>query len=162
MVTILGVDPGSVCTGWGLVRGAGENIEYAASGVIMPNRKTQLYERVKEIFLEINRVIQKHEPTHFAVEGVFFCKNPKSALVLGEARGAAVLAASLAGLSVFEYSPREIKQAMTGHGGASKSQVGYMLQKILGLPELPERDDESDALAVAVCHAFRQREWSVT
>jgi crossover junction endodeoxyribonuclease RuvC len=162
MFTILGIDPGSACTGWGLVRGTGDNIEYAASGVIRPERKAQRYERVKEIFLAVNRVIQEHQPTHFAVEDVFFCKNPKSALVLGEARGAAVLAASLAGLSVFEYSPREIKQALTGHGGAAKSQVAYMLQKILVLPELPERDDESDALAVAVCHAFRQREWSVT
>ena len=162
MVTILGVDPGSTCTGWGLIRGAGENIEYAASGVIRPGRKSPRHERVKDIFLELSRVIQAHDPTHFAVEDVFFCKNPKSALVLGEARGAAVLAASLAGLRVFEYSPREVKQALTGHGGAAKSQVGYMLQRILALAELPELDDESDALAVAVCHAFRQREWSVT
>jgi crossover junction endodeoxyribonuclease RuvC len=162
MFTILGVDPGSICTGWGLVRGTGDNIEYAASGVIRPGRKSPRYERMKEIFLGMNRVIQEHQPTHFAVEDVFYSKNPKSALVLGEARGVAVLAASLAGLNVFEYSPREIKQALTGHGGAAKSQVGYMMQKILDLPELPEGDDESDALAVAVCHAFRQREWSVT
>jgi crossover junction endodeoxyribonuclease RuvC len=161
MVMILGIDPGSACTGWGLVRGDGDQIEYAASGVIRPNRKSPRHERVKDIFLELSRVIREYEPTHLAVEDVFFCKNPKSALVLGEARGAAVLAASLGGLEVFEYSAREIKQALTGHGGAAKSQVGYMLQRILGLAEPPELDDESDALAVAVCHAFRQREWSV-
>jgi crossover junction endodeoxyribonuclease RuvC len=92
---------------------------------------------------------------------VFYNKNARSSLVLGEARGAAILAAALAGLPVFEYSAREVKQSVTGRGEADKSQVNYMLGRILEMKEAPQNNDESDALAVAICHAFKNREWSV-
>ena len=114
------------------------------------------------IFEAIRLVIQKHTPTQFAIEDVFYNKNARSSLILGEARGAAILAAALSDLPVYEYSPREVKQSVTGHGGADKSQVNFMLGKILGLSRPPENTDESDALAVAVCHAFKNREWVVT
>lgn len=162
MYRILGVDPGSSCTGFGVITGEGDEFRYIDSGYIAPPRTANRYERLRAIFEAIGRVIEKHSPTHFAIEDVFYNKNPKSALILGEARGAAILAAALAGLPVYEYSPREIKQSVTGHGGADKSQVNYMLGKILGLPRPPENTDESDALAVALCHAFKNREWVVT
>jgi crossover junction endodeoxyribonuclease RuvC len=93
---------------------------------------------------------------------VFYNKNARSSLILGEARGVAILAAAMADLAVHEYSAREVKQSLTGHGGADKSQVSFMMSKILGLPRPPENNDESDALAVAVCHVFKSREWVVT
>ncbi len=161
MCTILGVDPGSTCTGYGIVKMEKGELTYIASGVVTAGRELNRYERIKEIFLEVGRIIKDFSPTHFAIEEVFHSKNTKSALILGEARGAAVLAASISELPIYEYSPTEVKQAITGYGAAHKSQVGFMLGKILGLPEPPANSDESDALGVAVCHAFREREWSM-
>jgi crossover junction endodeoxyribonuclease RuvC len=160
MFKILGVDPGSHCTGFGIIAGEGDDFEYVASGTIAPNRSLQRYEKLKSIYVEIERVIEQHAPTHFAIENVFYSKNARSALVLGEARGAAILAATLAGLPVFEYSAREVKQSVTGRGEADKSQVSYMLGRILEIEKTPDSNDESDALAVAICHAFKNREWS--
>ena len=160
-VRILGIDPGSTCTGFGVVAGDGESFQYVASGSIRPSRTNDRHGRLREIFVRIEEVIQKHQPTHFAIEDVFFKKNAKSALALGEARGVAILAATLADLPVFEYSAREVKQSVTGHGGADKSQVDFMLGKILQLTTSLENTDESDALAVALCHAFKNRKWSV-
>lgn len=160
MFLILGVDPGSSCTGYGVVRGQGDDVRYLSSGTISARRSTSRYDRLKEIYSGIERVIREFEPTHFAIEDVFYSKNPRSALVLGEARGAAILAATLAGLPVYEYSAREVKQSVTGNGAADKSQVSFMLGRILGLSPLPESTDESDALAVAMCHAFKRRDWS--
>lgn len=162
MYRILGVDPGSSCTGYGVITGEGDEFRYIDSGFIAPPKTANRYEKLREIFETIRRVIEKHSPTHLAIEDVFYNKNARSSLVLGEARGAAILAAALAGVPVYEYSPREVKQSVTGHGGADKSQVNYMLGKILALPCPPANSDESDALAVAVCHAFKNREWVVT
>jgi crossover junction endodeoxyribonuclease RuvC len=157
---ILGVDPGSSCTGYGVIDGAGDAVTYLASGTIRPPRSADRHERLRAIHAGIERVIREFEPTHFAIEDVFHAKNPRSALVLGEARGVAILAASLAGIPVFEYSAREVKQSVTGNGAADKSQVSYMLGQMLKLATLPERTDESDAIAVAMCHAFKRRDWS--
>ena len=162
MVRILGVDPGSNCTGYGIITGEGDEIRYIGSGYIAARKKTTRYDRLKAIFERIDSVIKEYSPTHFAIEDVFYSKNAKSSLVLGEARGAAILAAALAELPVFEYSAREVKLSVTGHGAADKSQVNFMLGKILRLQDPPENNDESDALAVAVCHAFKNRKWSVT
>jgi crossover junction endodeoxyribonuclease RuvC len=159
MYRILGVDPGSNCTGYGLVSGQGDHVAYVSSGTIAPPKSQSRYERLRDIYSGIERVIRELEPTHFAIEDVFYSKNPRSTLVLGEARGAAILAATLAGLPVYEYSAREVKQSVTGNGAADKSQVSYMLVKILGLNTTPERTDESDALAIAMCHAFKRRDW---
>lgn len=161
MVTILGIDPGSSCTGWGVVCGDGNEFHYVASGAITLRPKTPLHVKLRTIHVEIERVIQEYSPTHFAIEEVFFNKNPKSTLILGEARGAAILAAALAEVPVYEYSPREVKQSVTGNGAADKSQVKFMLGKLLRLTPPPENADESDALAVAICHAFKNTEWSI-
>jgi crossover junction endodeoxyribonuclease RuvC len=161
MFRILGVDPGSNCTGYGLIRGGrGDEVAYLSSGTIAAGRDVSRYDRLRAIFAGIEQVIREFEPTHFAIEDVFYNKNPRSALVLGEARGAAILAATLAGVPVYEYSAREVKQSVTGNGAADKSQVSYMLGKILGLTPPPSSTDESDALAVAMCHAFKRRVWS--
>jgi crossover junction endodeoxyribonuclease RuvC len=157
---ILGVDPGSICTGYGVIEGRGDDVTYLASGTIRAARNAGRYQRLRAIFAEMERVIREYAPTHFAIEDVFYSKNPKSALVLGEARGVAILAASLAEIPVFEYSAREVKQSVTGNGAADKSQVSYMMGRILGMKELPERADESDAIAIAMCHAFKRRDWS--
>jgi crossover junction endodeoxyribonuclease RuvC len=159
MYRILGVDPGSNCTGYGLVLGNGDTVSYVSSGTIAPTKKQSRYERIREIYAGIERVIRELEPTHFAIEDVFYSKNPRSTLVLGEARGAAILAATLAGLPIYEYSAREVKQSVTGNGAADKSQVSYMLVKILGLSATPQRMDETDAIAIAMCHAFKRRDW---
>jgi crossover junction endodeoxyribonuclease RuvC len=162
MQRILGVDPGSNCTGWGVITGEGDELRYIDSGYITPPRKADRYGRLRFIFETIGGVIEKHAPTQFAIEDVFYNKNARSSLILGEARGVAILAAAMADLAVHEYSAREVKQSLTGHGGADKSQVSFMMSKILGLPRPPENNDESDALAVAVCHVFKSREWVVT
>ncbi|HEX5131722.1 MAG TPA: crossover junction endodeoxyribonuclease RuvC [Candidatus Krumholzibacteria bacterium] len=157
---ILGVDPGSNCTGYGLIQATGEQVVYLASGTVQAARGASRYERLRGIFSGIERVIREYAPTHFAIEDVFYSKNPRSALVLGEARGVAILAASLAEIPIFEYSAREVKQSVTGNGAADKSQVSYMLVKMLKLVETPARADESDAIAIAMCHAFKRRDWS--
>ena len=161
MVTILGVDPGSACTGWGAVRCEGNEFHYVASGAVRLLQKATRQEKLRSIHLEINSVISEYNPTHFAIEDVFFNKNPKSTMILGEARGAAILAAALAGVPVFEYSAREVKQSVTGNGAAHKSQVSFMLGKLLRLEPPPTNPDESDALAVALCHAFKNAQWSI-
>jgi crossover junction endodeoxyribonuclease RuvC len=160
MFTILGVDPGSICTGYGIISGESERFEYVHSGIVSLRRNDGKHEKLRTIFLEIDRLIKTYSPTHFSIENVFYSKNPKSMLILGEARGAAILAAALSDLPVFEYSAREVKQAVTGNGAADKSQVQFMLKKILDLSKPIEKMDESDALAIALCHAFRNREWS--
>jgi crossover junction endodeoxyribonuclease RuvC len=160
MFRILGVDPGSACTGYGIISGEGEDFRYVDSGALVLRGYKGRHEKLKAIFLKIEQLISEFSPTHLAIENVFYSKNAKSSLVLGEARGAAILAAALAGLPVYEYSAREIKQAVTGNGAADKSQVQFMLGKLLDLEHPPESTDESDALAIALCHAFKNREWS--
>ncbi len=160
MFRILGVDPGSAFTGYGVIAGQGNEFSYVASGVIKLPKKASRFDKLRQIFLDLGSVIEEHSPTHFAIEEVFFSKNPRSALVLGEARGAAILAASIAGLPIDEYAAREVKQAVTGNGAAHKSQVNFMLGKLLGLSPPPQSEDESDALAIAMCHAFKNREWT--
>ncbi len=160
MMRILGVDPGSTCTGYGLIIEDGGNVRYVSSGAITPPRNATRHDRLREIFQELENVIRKHQPTHFAIEEVFFNKNVKTTIVLGEARGTAILAATLAGLPVYEYAPRAVKLSVTGNGASHKSQVSFMLGKILQLSPPPESPDESDALAIAMCHAFRSRQRS--
>jgi crossover junction endodeoxyribonuclease RuvC len=161
MVTILGVDPGSQCTGFGVIARSGEKIHYIASGAIKLPKSASRHEKLRIIHEKITLVIQEHKPTHFAIEEVFYNKNPKSTMVLGEARGAAILSAAVAEVPIYEYSARSVKLSVTGNGAADKSQVNFMLGKILGLKPPPENTDESDALAIAICHAFKNREWSV-
>ncbi len=160
MYRILGVDPGSHCTGYGIISAEAESFKYIDSGFIKLPKSADRFTRLRMIFERIDGVIKEFSPTHFAIEDIFYAKNARSSLILGEARGAAILAAALAELPIREYPPREVKQSVTGHGAADKSQVNFMLGKILELDHPPENEDESDALAIALCHAFKKREWA--
>ncbi|UCB53662.1 MAG: crossover junction endodeoxyribonuclease RuvC [Candidatus Zixiibacteriota bacterium] len=156
-MVILGVDPGSNVTGYGIINSNGEENTLIESGVIEPDSHTALPERLREIFEGLVKVIEDHRPRQFAIEQAFYSKNAKSALIMGQARGVAILAASKSGIPIGEYSPKEVKCAIVGTGNASKSQVQFMVKKLLRLKEPPEPLDASDALAVALCHAQRAR-----
>ena len=154
---ILGVDPGSNVTGYGIINSEGEENTFVESGVIKPANHAALPEKLKEIFEGLIKVIERHRPRQFAIEETFYSKNAKSALVMGQARGVAILAASKSGIPVGEYSPKEVKCAVAGTGNAAKSQVQFMVKKLLKLKDPPQPLDASDALAVALCHAQRIR-----
>lgn len=154
---ILGVDPGSHVTGYGLISSNGEKSNLIESGVIELTRNAALPEKLREIYEGLVRIIKSHRPHQFAIEQAFYSKNAKSALIMGEARGAALLAAAKSNIPIGEYSPKEVKCATVGTGSASKSQVQFMVQKLLRLKEPPQPSDAADALAVALCHAQRIR-----
>lgn len=151
MTRILGVDPGSRITGYGVIELEGRRQNYIASGCVR-TREGSLPERLKEIFDGLVEITRLYSPDEIAIERVFMHRNADSALKLGQARGAAICACNLHSLSVSEYSPREIKQAVVGRGGASKEQVQHMIRSILSLNDSPQAD-AADALAVALCHA---------
>jgi len=148
---ILGVDPGSRITGYGVIRADGRHIEYIDSGCIRVGEKL-MAERLQTIFQSLATLIGEYRPEEFAIEQVFMARNPDSALKLGQARGAAIVSAANSGLAVHEYSARQVKQAVVGKGGADKSQVQHMVQVLLSLSRKPQAD-AADALAIAMCHA---------
>ena len=151
MSIILGIDPGSRITGYGVIRTlAGGRCEYLGSGCIRTSGEVRA-PKLKQIYDGISEVILQFRPDLFAIEQVFMAKNPDSALKLGQARGAAIVAAVNAGLEVAEYSARHIKQSVVGTGGADKEQVQHMVRQLLKLPGNPQAD-AADALAVALCH----------
>lgn len=151
MALILGIDPGSRITGYGLVRYQAGRVAYVASGCIRVSASS-LPERLEEIFASVQELIRNHEPDELAIEAVFMARNPDSALKLGQARGAAIVAARVEGLTVTEYAARRVKQALVGKGSADKVQVQHMVCALLGLPARPQAD-AADALAIALCHA---------
>ncbi len=149
-VRVIGIDPGSRATGYGVVDLAGGRTVRVASGVIRPAGDL-LAERLRAIFERLGETVEALSPAEVAIEKVFVSRNPGSALKLGQARGVALLAGAVRGLPVFEYSPNEIKQAITGRGHAEKQQVQHMVKVLLSLAETPTAD-AADALAVAICH----------
>ncbi|MCR8921146.1 crossover junction endodeoxyribonuclease RuvC [Dasania sp. GY-MA-18] len=154
MAIILGIDPGSRKTGFGIINVVGNQHDYITSGVIrLPD--AELPERLKIIFESINELIVAYCPQQVAVEQVFMAKNAGAALKLGQARGAAIVACMAAGLEASEYSALQIKQAVVGTGAAKKEQVQHMVKMLLKLPALPQ-EDAADALAAAICHAHTQ------
>lgn len=154
MSVILGIDPGSRICGYGLIRARGNSLEYLASGVIRMGTLT-FPERLHTIFSDISDIITEHGPDVVAVEEVFMGKNASSALKLGQARGAAIVACTHYKLPVAEYAARRVKQALVGRGQADKKQVQEMVKSLLGLSKVPP-EDAADALAIAVCHANTQ------
>lgn len=151
MPIILGVDPGSRITGYGIIRVEGRHTEYIDSGCIRVGEKP-MAERLRVIFQSLVTLIAEFRPEEFAIEQVFMARNPDSALKLGQARGAAIVAAATNGLEVHEYSARQVKQAVVGSGSAVKAQVQHMVQVLLSLSRKPQ-EDAADALAIALCHA---------
>ncbi|WP_367605481.1 crossover junction endodeoxyribonuclease RuvC [Legionella sp. W05-934-2] len=150
MTIILGIDPGSRITGYGLVNQQGRQLSYIDSGCIRTG-DGELSQRLLVIFNAICQLLETHQPVQVAIEQVFMHQNASAALKLGHARGVAMVAAASHRLAVSEYSPREIKQALVGHGGADKTQVNHMVRHILNLNIVPQAD-AGDALAAAICH----------
>jgi crossover junction endodeoxyribonuclease RuvC len=149
---ILGIDPGSCITGYGIIRSIKQQQHYLASGCIKITGKDWAL-RLKQIYSDLLQIIQEYRPQQISIEKIFVHKNVSSALKLGQARGAAIVAAANIGLPVYEYSAREIKQAIIGYGGADKKQIQSMVKSILSLNKTPPTD-AADALAIAMCHGL--------
>jgi len=154
-VRILGIDPGSRVTGYGIIDTQGATTRYVASGCL-PLGDGDFTGRLREIFVRVGDLVEEYAPSHIAIEQVFMHKNADSALKLGQARAAAICATFSGAASLYEYAAREVKQAIVGRGGAQKHQVQHMVKAILSLESAP-LSDEADALAVALCHAHSYR-----
>jgi len=150
---VLGIDPGTRTTGYGIVESHNSRLVPVTYGTINNADREDLSRCFLRIYRGLREVIAHHRPDVVAIENVFYCKNVNSAIKLGEARGVAILAAAEHGLDIFEYMPRKVKQAVVGNGAAEKGQVQLMVKALLGLKERPEPEDAADALAVAICHA---------
>lgn len=148
---VLGVDPGSLTTGYGLVNKEENKLIYVGAGKISLSHAWSFSERIHGIFRSLSEIIQTYHPEEMSIEDIFFAKNVKSALKIGHARGAALVAAIQCGLKVFEYTPLQIKQSVVGYGRATKEQVRAMVKLILKL-DIQLSFDASDALAIAICH----------
>jgi len=155
-VRIIGIDPGSRFTGFGIIDIEGQKNIHVHSGCIKTSTKGKFSDRLKEIFEGIFTIVQEYQPEELAIEKVFMNKNADSALKLGQARGAAMVAAMQINVEVFEYSPNRIKQSIVGRGHADKTQVQHMIKMLLLLSEAPQ-EDQADALAVAICHAHSRQ-----
>ncbi|WP_395341821.1 crossover junction endodeoxyribonuclease RuvC [Ningiella sp. W23] len=155
MKVILGIDPGSRITGYGLIKVVANKAEYLASGCIRVQDES-LSARLHNVFTGVSEIIRQFSPTEFAIEQVFMAKNADSALKLGQARGAAIVAATNKSLPVAEYSARQIKQSVVGIGAADKTQVQHMVTYLLKLTKTPQAD-AADALAVALCHLHTEQ-----
>ncbi len=149
---ILGIDPGSRITGYGVIREEKHRLEYLACGVIKVFDKATFADRLLEIHNGITEVIAKFQPQEMAIEDIFVAINPRSALKLGHARGVLLLAGKIAGLTIHEYTPRTVKQTVTGYGQAEKAQMQQTVRALLKLSATPSQD-AADALGVAICHA---------
>lgn len=152
---IMGVDPGTAITGYGVLDYENNRFKVLDFGAIRTESKYPLAARLDILFEQLNSVLVKNSPDQFAMEELFFNKNTRTALAVGHARGVAMLAAARAGLDVYEYTPLQVKLAVVGEGKADKAQVQFMVRALLSLRENPRPDDVADALAVAICHAHR-------
>lgn len=149
---IVGIDPGTAITGYGIladVRGDPQAITY---GVIRTPAEEPLHLRLRTLYEELTALLARHKPVAVAVEELFFSKNARTALSVGHARGVVLLAVAQSGATLFQYKPAEVKQAVTGYGNAEKRQIQDMVRLLLGLDDLPRPDDAADALAIALCH----------
>jgi|TARA_B110000438_G_C15618420_1_gene565431 crossover junction endodeoxyribonuclease RuvC len=149
---VIGVDPGIVVTGFGIIDRNNNSIVAHSYGTVKPPKNMQLSDRLGYIYDEISLLLEKYKPNMLAVEDTFYSKNFKSAMLLGQARGSIILAGYCAKISCIEFSPKKIKKSVVGNGNASKEQVQYMVKNILQLDQLPSPLDSSDALAIALCY----------
>ena len=158
MTLVLGIDPGTATTGYGLVRSREDgSLESIAYGTIQTPAGVAAHQRLSMLFHQLNDLLLLHRPDSCAVEKLFFQRNISTAIAVGQARGVVMLAISEAELEVSEYTPNEVKQAVTGYGKAGKKQVQEMVRVLLELPDIPKPDDAADALAVAITHLNTQR-----
>jgi crossover junction endodeoxyribonuclease RuvC len=149
----LGIDPGTECTGYGIISSDGSEHTAVLFGAIKTESCRPFHERLLEIYTKLGQILEREKVDAVAIEEVFYAANVQSALKLGQARGVALLIAAQQGVPVFEYSPLEIKSAIVGYGRAEKKQVQGMVRFLLQLPSAPTPDDAADALAIAICHA---------
>ena len=149
---ILGIDPGTATTGFGIIRVVGNSIKPVDYGIIGTPPGVPMEQRLVMIYEQINQIIQTWKPEQVAIEELFFNKNITTGITVGQARGVLLLACAQNGLEVHEYTPLQVKQALVGNGRAEKKQVQFMVKTFLGLREVPKPDDAADALAIAICH----------
>jgi crossover junction endodeoxyribonuclease RuvC len=158
MALVLGIDPGTATTGYGLVRDRADgSLASVAYGTIQTPKGIAAHQRLSLLFHQLNEILLLHRPDSCAVEKLFFQRNISTAIAVGQARGVLMLAISEAGLDMAEYTPNEVKQAVVGYGSAGKKQVQEMVRVLLALPEIPRPDDAADALAIAITHLNTQR-----
>ena len=153
MTRLLGIDPGSRRLGWGIVDVEGSRLQHVAHGVVAARSDQELPDRLATIFAELEGIIARYRPDAAAIEEVFTARGPKAALVLGQARGTALVALRRGGLAIGEYAPAEVKLAVAGHGRATKEQLASMVGRLLGVDLADTPLDATDALAIAICHA---------
>lgn len=153
MVVVLGIDPGTANTGYGVVAARGHRLGALDGGVIRTSEPQPLEQRLAAIHARVGELLAEHEPDAVAVEELYFGQNVRTAFAVGQARGVVLLAAGSAGVPCFSYTPQQIKQAVCGSGAAAKDQVQRMVGSLLSLPEPPRPDHAADALAVAICHS---------
>lgn len=149
---ILGIDPGIAIVGYGIIECKGNNYKVIDYGAITTSSKLLFPDRLKLVYDELTEIIRKYRPDDFAIEELFYNKNAKTVIKVGQARGVEILAAINERLPIYEYTPLQIKQAVVGYGRAEKNQVQEMIKFLLNLKEIPKPDDVADALAVAICH----------
>jgi len=154
---VLGIDPGTATTGYGLVRENPDGLAVVDFGVILTEAGLPLEKRLLVLYQRIRELILLHRPDHGAVEKLFFQRNVSTAISVGHARGVILLAMAEAGLPLAEYNPMEVKQSVAGYGGADKKQMQMMVKALLGLESIPKPDDAADALAIAICHLHSYR-----
>jgi crossover junction endodeoxyribonuclease RuvC len=155
---VIGIDPGTAITGYGLIRDdSAGNLSVVDFGVIQTPNKMPMPERLLQLYQHLKEVILLHRPDSGAVEKLFFQRNVRTAMSVGQGRGVAILALAEAGVPIVEYTPLEIKQAVAGYGGADKQQIQQMVRVLLQLEQVPQPDDAADALAVAICHVHSAR-----
>ena len=154
---ILGIDPGTAICGYGVVEHLGNRFRLLDYGAVRSSNDISTAARLHIIYEGVSQIIEKYQPEQMAVEELFFNKNVKTALVVGQARGVILLAGQMKGLSIYEYTPLQVKQAVVGYGRAEKQQVQFMVKAILNLSEVPKPDDAADALAIAICHGHSIR-----
>ncbi len=158
---ILGIDPGIGSTGYGIIETDGSMHRAVLSGAIATQTRQPFQVRLLKIHQSLSQILSREKADVMAIEEVFHATNVQSALKLGHARGVALLVAAQLGLEVWEYSPLEIKSAVVGYGRAEKNQIQTMVRFLLGLPEIPSPDHAADALAVAICHAHRMKNYEL-
>jgi crossover junction endodeoxyribonuclease RuvC len=149
---VLGIDPGTAIVGYAVIAARGDKLSMIVCNVITTPAHTPLSERLQSIYKSLMEIIATYQPQEGAMEELFFAKNARTAMTVGQARGVAMLALANGGLPISEYTPKQVKQAVTGYGSANKDQVGEMVRILLNIPTIPRPDDAADAAAVAICH----------
>jgi len=158
MTLVLGIDPGTATTGFGLVRERDDgSLELVEFGIISTPKEEAAHRRLVQLYDEMKKIIKRHKPDSVGVEKLFFQRNISTAIAVGQARGVVMLAIAQANLDVAEYTPNEVKQAVAGYGSADKKQVQEMVRVLLSMPSIPKPDDAADAMAIAITHIHTRR-----